>query len=327
MGTAWLRELEIDPAPAMLALDDAALTYFIQRDMKGNASAGKEQVWNAPVPLRLISKQKPDGRWKYPSKSIDPETLQNYDLLETYRSLGILVEMFGFHCGHHAIERAAEYIFSCQSAEGDIRGILGNQYMPYYHGAILELLIKAGYEGDERVLKGLEWLLEMRQDDGGWIVPTQAVPPSERKPDYWRGKPLPPDRSLPHAHLATGMAIRAFAAHPAWRLRPEMVAAGTALKERLFKPDAYNDRRATSYWFKFKFPFWWTNLLTALDSLSWIGFSVDDREISAALNWFRENQAEDGLWPTGYGAGRKARSNQCWVGLAVCRMLKRFFGE
>jgi hypothetical protein len=119
------------------------------------------------------------------------------------------------------------------------------------------------------------------------------------------------------------MAIRAFATHPVWRRKHEVLAAGAALKECFFKPDAFNERRPKSYWFKLKFPFWWSNLLTALDSLSWIGFSARDREISAALSWFRENQAEDSLWPTGYSAGRKARSNQCWVGLAVCRMLKR----
>jgi hypothetical protein len=44
--------------------------------------------------------------------------------------------------GSPTIAKAAEYIFSNQMYEGDIRGILGNQYMPYYHGAILELLIK-----------------------------------------------------------------------------------------------------------------------------------------------------------------------------------------
>jgi hypothetical protein len=327
MDTTWLGELRIDPIPAMLDLQNRALTYFIERDLLNQSVPSKASLWDLPESSRLLSRQQDDGCWKYAVKSFDPETHQNYNLLETYRTLGTLVEMYAFDRSHPAIEKAAKYIFSCQTKEGDIRGILGNEYMPYYHGAILELLIKAGYSDDQRTHKGLKWLLEIRQDDGGWIVPLQGVPPGERSPESWQGEPLPPDRSLPHAHMATGMVIRAFAVHPEWRTRAEIKSASNALKSRFFKPDKYNDRKAKSYWYKFKFPFWWANLLTALDSLSRIGLSHEDGEIRAALDWFIANQVEDGLWPTGYEAGRKAHSNQCWVALAVCRVFKRFYNH
>jgi hypothetical protein len=42
------------------------------------------------------------------------------------------------------------------------------------------------------------------------------------------------------------------------------------------------------------------------------------------LTRFRDHQEADGLWPTGYAKGRKARWDRCWVGLAVCRVLKRY---
>ena len=143
---------------------------------------------------------------------------------------------------------------------------------------------------------------------------------------FWLGAPLSPDRSRPHAHLATGMALRAFAAHPAYRRRPEVLRAGTALKSRFFRPDKYNDRKATSYWEKFQYPFWWTNLLTALDTLSWLGFDRDDPDIAKGLDWFLTHQEEDGLWDTGYGSGSRAAENRHWTGLAVCRVLKRYCG-
>jgi hypothetical protein len=73
-----------------------------------------------------------------------------------------------------------------------------------------------------------------------------------------------------------------------------------------------------------KYPFWWTNLLTALDTLYWLGFDIHDDDISKGLDWFIKNQAEDGLWETGYGSGQKAARARCWVGLAVCRMLSRY---
>ena len=70
--------------------------------------------------------------------------------------------------------------------------------MPDHHGAILELLIKAGFGDDPRVEHGLEWLPSMRQADGGWIVPAQAVPAKEKTDLSGLGHRSPQiDRSQP----------------------------------------------------------------------------------------------------------------------------------
>jgi hypothetical protein len=163
--------------------------------------------------------------------------------------------------------------------------------MPYYHGAILELLIKAGYAEDERVHHGLAWLLAMRQEDGGWLIPAQTVAPQQKTGQFWLGAPLLPPRNLPHAHLATGMVLRAFAVHPAYRLHPAILTAAERLKNRLFLADHYNDRKASLYWLKFQFPFWWTSLLTALDTLSWLGFPASDSHIAQGLAWVSRQPA------------------------------------
>ncbi len=247
--------MNFNPVPALLAWQDEALHYFVRRDLVGEQVPGIEMLWVLPQASSLVKKQLADGSWKYAGKTIDLDTNQNYFLLETYRNLRVLVEMYGMNRKHSAVAQAAEYVFSCQTEEGDIRGIIGNQYMPYYHGAILELLIKADYSDDERVYAGLDWLLRMRQEDGGWIVPTQAVPSKERIPAFWSGEPVLPLRSLPHAHLATGMALRALASHPGYRRRPEVMAAGNCLKSRLLRADAFGDRKAPGYWLKFQFPY------------------------------------------------------------------------
>jgi hypothetical protein len=310
----------------LLAWQDEALRYFVRRDLLGEQVPGIEMLWVLPQASSLVKKQLADGSWKYAGKTIDLDTHQNYFLLETYRNLRVLVEMYGMNQKHSAVAKAAEYVFSCQTEEGDIRGIIGNQYMPYYHGSILELLIKAGYIEDERVIAGLDWLFDMRQEDGGWIVPAQAVPSKERTLAFWSGEPVIPPRSLPHAHLATGMALRAFAVHPGYFRRSEVIAAGNCLKSRLFQADTFGDRKAPGYWLKFQFPFWWTSLLTALDTLSKLGFSAQDNEIRRGLDWFVTHQEQDGLWPTGYGAGKQAEMNRRWVGLAICRVLKELKG-
>ena len=316
--------LTIDPFPALLAWNDVALRYFVRRDLLEEPVAATGTLWETKAALKLTQSQQPDGSWHYHSKSYDAQTGTNYNLIETYRTLRILVETFAFNRAHSTLQKAADYMFSCQTEEGDIRGIIGNQYMPYYHGAILELLIKAGYGNDPRVEKGLAWLLSMRQDDGGWLVPAQMIPAKQKTNAFWLSAPVPPDRSKPHAHLATGMALRAFATHPAYRQRPEVVAAANALKCRFFQPDKYNDRKASTYWLKFQFPFWWTSLLTALDTLSRLGFDRKDTDVAKGLDWFIANQSPDGLWETGYGSGKRAQENRHWVGLAVCRLLKHW---
>lgn len=324
MNDKWMTDLKHNPINALEAENDKPLQYFVNRDLLRISVEPIESLWDSPEAIKITKMQLADGSWKYPGTKSGSVPNQNYSLLQTFRNLRVLVDMYGFTSTHESIHAAIEYIFKCQTVEGDIRGILGNQYMPYYHGAILAELLKAGFKDDLRARKGLDWLLSMQQDDGGWIVPTQMIPSWDRTAEYWGSDPLPPDRSKPHAHMATGMVLRAFAAHPDYRQRPEIIKAGNALKVRILKPDKYNDRRAISYWCKFQFPFWWTNLMSALDSLSNLGFDRHDTDIARGLHWFQTNQEQDGLWPTGYGSGKKAAENRRWVGLAICRILSCF---
>jgi hypothetical protein len=322
--------LGIDPLPTLLASGDQAIAHFARRDLLREDPGPADALWTLPAAQRILKVQQEDGSWRYPGRNRQIYTETNYDLLETFRQLGILIEKFALDRRHPAVEKAAGYLFSCQSEEGDIRGILGTQYMPYYHGTILELLIKAGYAGDVRVERGLQWLLSVRQHDGGWIVPMQAVPAKEKTRELWSAPPISPDRSRPFSHLATGMALRPLAAHPDTRRLEPVVLAARCLKSRLFQSDKYNDRKAPAYWTKFQYPFWWTNLLTALDTLSLLGFGPDDEDVRRGLQWFVDNQQDDGLWRTAYEQSKrvvptaKEREARLWVGLAVCRVFQRF---
>jgi len=87
---------------------------------------------------------------------------------------------------------------------------------------------------------------------------------------------LMPDYSKPSAWLVTGCVLRAFAAHPEFRKTKEAKVVGELLASRFFKRDRYSDRQAANYWIRFTYPFWFTDLLSSLDSLAHIGFSVDN---------------------------------------------------
>ena len=319
--TEWSKQFKFNPIHPLINSKNEAITYFTRRDLLGEEVKSIETLWKLPIAIKIIKKQKDDGSWKYPGKS---EYGENKTLFETYKNLGLLVEKYGFNNQNNAIRKAAEYIFSCQTEEGDIRGIYGTQYAPNYSSAIMEHLIHANYEREPRVEKFFKWILSMRQDDGGWASPLRT-----NKVKYLdvveNSPPLKPFKSKPFSHMMTGVVLRAFAAHPKYRKSNEAKKAGKLLASRFFKADKYPDRRTPEYWEKFTYPFFWTDLLSSLDSLSLIGFTKNEPEIKTALEWFVNKQNEDGTWHLKMLTARGDKNLKLWIGLAISRVFKRIY--
>jgi Prenyltransferase and squalene oxidase repeat len=330
----WREQLPFDPLPPLLSSGNEALIYFVWRDLLEESNDSLELIWQLPGAQKILAKQLSDGSWPRTGEEKHPAI--DYHLIETWKQFRYLVEQFGFTRDHPQAQKAAEFLFSCQTEDGDIRGMLANQYATYYTGAIMSLLIQTGYEKDLRIEKGFQWLFSMRQTDQGWSVPL-ITHKFDRATQYrltsqW-SEPVEPDRSKPFSHNATGMILRAFAVHPIYRRSEAALFAANLLKSRFFLPDAYTSYQDASYWLRFDYPFWWNNLLTALDSISLIGLSKNDPQINKALKWLRDHQLENGLWRITYAKlpeeikdTPKAREKQLWVSLAICRVFKRFYG-
>ena len=327
----WRKRLKHDPLPPLLSSGSEALRYFAKRDLLGEQVGPVSQLWQLPEAQRILRKQLIDGSW--PRSGVEKHHAVNYHLVETWRHFRFLVEQYGFTREHPQAEKAAEYLFSCQTEEGDIRGILANQYATYYTGSIMSLLIQAGYADDPRIEKGFRWLLSMRQDDGGWSIPI-ITHKFDRATQYrltsQHAEPVLPDRSKPFSHNWTGMVLRAFAVHPEHRKSEAAKLAACLLASRFFQPDRYTSYKAAGYWVRFEYPFWWNNIVAALDSVSLIGLSRDNEQVSKALTWLIDHQGEDGLWKVSYARPNvretdvaKKRETAAWVNLAICRVLKR----
>ncbi|HZW57310.1 MAG TPA: hypothetical protein VFF30_13560 [Nitrososphaerales archaeon] len=219
---------------------------------------------------------------------------------------------------------ASDFLFANQTEEGDIRGICGNQYVPYYSAAMMELLIKAGYPHDPHIRRGFKWLLSIRQNDGGWAFPLRTVGKKLDRQIFHQRKTIQPDRAKPFSHLVTGIVLRAFAAHSEYRRSEEAKVAGELLASRFFKADTYSDRRAPSFWTSFSFPFWFTDLLSSLDSLSLLGFEADHPKTKEGLDWFRARQESSGLWELSTRIMAREPERNLWITFAICRVFKRF---
>lgn len=329
----WRTQLKYDPLPALLEATDPALVYFIRRDLLDEDPEPAEQLWALPGPQKILKKQRLDGSWQRPGKPSRPPI--NDGLIETWRQLRFLVQQYGFTRQHPQLDRAAEFVFTCQTEDGDFRGFIGNQYASYYTGALLALLVKAGYLHDPSVERAFRWLLEMRQDDGGWTIPilTRFFDwPTVTRLTSEPVEPVEPDRTQPFSHNWTGMILRAFAAHPEYRHAPEVRHAANLYKSRFFQKDVYTSYQSADYWLRFDYPYWWNNLVAGLDTLAQIGLPADDPDIRRGLDWLIENQESSGLWASDVAradrtekSSPRAEEKKLWVGLSICRLLKAYF--
>ncbi len=330
---SFLSILKYDPLPRLLSSSDTALTHFVRQYLLDQNVDIPSSVWKLPFVLKLIGKQQSDGSWVCHPSRIKAQA-SNYKLIETWKTLRLLIDQYGLLKDHQAIQKSAEYVFTCQSAEGDIRGFLANQYATYYTGALMGLLIKAGYANDARIEKGFDWLLSMRQNDGGWSVPIITHKLSMEEKDRLTRQvvdPVMPDRAKPFSHNANGMVLRAFAAHPTHRKSDAAKRASVLQKTRFFQKDYYTSYQSADYWIQFQYPFWWNNLIASLDSISLIDKSID-AAIENAIQWLVDHQERDGLWEISYTnkankMNSKTNAMRMWVTFAICRVLRKFYGR
>jgi len=318
--------LKYDPVPLLLGSNNPSIIHFTKRDLLKEDPGPTKNLWNQQYTTKLLNKQREDGSWRYPGKGSGKKYGQDYDQLETYRNLTQLVDLHEITKDHPSIQRASEYLFTKQTVEGDFRGIYAAQITPNYTAAIMETLIKVGYGGDERVEAGFRWLTSTRQSDGGWAIPIRTSGHNIFKA-IASTSTVAGDRTKPSSHMVTGVVLRAFASHEEHKRSVVAKDAGALLRDSLFQRDVYPDRASVDYWTKFTYPFWFTDLLSALDSLSKIGFALDDEEISAGLSWFTEKQNVDGGWRLSLLKAKSIPDLDTWVTLAVCRVFTRFYEQ
>ncbi|NHJ41444.1 MAG: hypothetical protein FK731_15545, partial [Asgard group archaeon] len=132
----WRQKLNHDPITSLLASNNPIIKYFVRRDLLEEQVDPIQTIWQLPVIQKILKKQQPNGSWKSWNKNQIKYPLVNYNLIETWKQFRYLIEQYELNRTDPSIERAAEYIFSCQTRDGDIRGMLANQYATYYTGTL-----------------------------------------------------------------------------------------------------------------------------------------------------------------------------------------------
>lgn len=311
----------------LLAHGNLPILYWLKKDiLEVPVERECRNLQKFAARIRILKRQKPNGGWSQRKYEGPPEWEKTYYIVDTLQS-GFKLYNYGCTLEDEEIQKAVDFLFSIQTPEGDFRGAYLNEYATTYHALTLELLCLFGLDEDKRVQKGFRWLLKNRQNDGGWVIPYRTIDREELKKRYTlevqsKLDPVKPDKSKPFSHLVTGMVLRAFAASPTWRHSREARKAGELIMSRFFKPDVYEDRVLASFWEEITYPYWATDILSALDALSKIGFSMEEKKIQTALRWLQKRQTPQGYWRS--GLRRSSLEDHLWVTLAVLGVLKRF---
>jgi len=311
----------------LLARGNLPILYWLKKDiLEVPVDREHKNLKKYANRIRIVDDQKENGAWCRKKYNGPPEWEKTHYIVETLRKSFWLYN-YGCSADDEEVKKLVEFLFSTQSKEGDFRGAYLNEYAPTYHALTLDALCLFGYQDDPRTQKAYRWVIRNRQADGGWVIPYRTIKKEELRKRYnfdaqLKLKPVKADTSQPYSHLVTGMVLRALASSPHWRNRKETRRAGELLVARFFKADKYEDRRRPNFWAEITYPFWATDILSSLDSLSRIGFSPELPPVKKALNWLLKRQKAQGYWEAGYN--KSTLEDHLWVTLVVLRILKRF---
>ncbi|MBE0447381.1 MAG: hypothetical protein IBX64_04670 [Actinobacteria bacterium] len=88
----WQEQLKYNPIPKLLSSGNEAIAYFTKHDLLEVEAESIQALWRLPEVQKILNKQQENGSWKYgASRHTHIRSNEDYDQLETYRALGILM--------------------------------------------------------------------------------------------------------------------------------------------------------------------------------------------------------------------------------------------
>src|SRR3954454_20051442 len=294
--SGWRARLASDPIPRLLREGSPSVLARVRRDLIDDSEAPTAaEIGEYPEVKALLRKMEKSG--SYAAKASDKALggARFAGCLATLRALDRLAD-FGMRIEGHdgaasSLRKVAGALLDSQADDGGIADLAladspkgrAKTVALHFQGWAVSALCRAGFEGDPRVEKGFQHLLERRQDDGGWA---------------WRGVRTD-SAARPSSHLVTGMVLRAFASSAARRVSREARRAAELLATRFLQPDRYEDRKAPSFWEILTEPRFYTDVLDALDTITAIGLGKENSGVRTAEAYLRSRQSGDGLWYPG----------------------------
>jgi hypothetical protein len=221
------------------------------------------------------------------------------------------------------VRRGCEYMFTFQRENGPFcrrRRISGQGTVwqehpePCTHARIVRFLIQFGYGDDPRVRKAIEWLIATQRDDGMWFC--RSV---ER-------------RGCIRASLDV---LRVAVLDPSTAAHPGIAQAAAAVHNLLMDPrmSRYHVGPTWGTWENLDYPHFGIGVIPALDALARLGYTPEQPNVAAAVEYLLSRQLSNGAWPQDQSAyrppfdvGSPGRPSK-WLTLDALRVLRLLSGQ
>ncbi len=331
----WKSVLKADPIDWLLEKNNPSVRYFALSELLDKPQSNlevqtaKKEIMLTGVVPKIMAKQSNDGYWEAPEKFYTAK------YKGTVWQLIILAELAA-DGNDERIKKACEFILanSQDRKSGGFSAWLsvrlgGGRYsgvLPCLTGNIVWSLIRLGFLDDERVKRGIEWIVKYQRFDDG-----EAWPPR-----VWPYKKATSCFGKHSCHMGVVKSLKALAEIPTDKRSKEAtetVEKGVEymLKHQIHKRSHDLSRVSKPGWLRFGFPLMYqTDVLEVLDILTKLGYK--DERMKEAVNLVVSKQNEQGMWKlenTFNGRFQvsieKKGSSSKWITLNALRVLKRFY--
>jgi hypothetical protein len=332
----WKSVLKADSVDWLLERDNPSVRYFAlsrildKTQSSSEVQEAKKEIMLAGVVPKILAKQNEGGYWGVPEKFYTAK------YKGTVWQLIILAEL-GANGNDERVKKACEFILtnSQDHKSGGFSAWLsvrvgGGRYsgvLPCLTGNMVWSLIRLGFLDDERVKRGIEWIVRYQRFDDGESYP----------PKIWPYEKATGCFSKHSCHMGVVKALKALAEIPAEERSPDIVntigrGVEYLLKHHIHRRSHDLSRVSKLGWLRFGFPLMYqTDVLEILGILT--GLGVKDERMQEAVDLVLAKQDEQGRWKlenTFNGRfqtsiEQKGKSSK-WITLNALNVLKSFYG-
>ena len=318
----WKHKLKADPTKWLLDLADSPVRYWTLIDIVDRppddleVRAARALIPAYPPVAELLATQEPDGNWGKQDYYLPRASRGTFWVLSVLGDLGLTAE-------EEHVRRACDFMFTHQRENGTFcrrRRVSGQGEVwqvhtePCTHARIVRFLIQFGYAQDPRVRKAIDWLLPIQRDDGMW---------------FCRGTE---GRGCLRATLDV---LRIAALDPQTAVQPGITQAATAVCDLLMEPrmSRYHVGEDWGMWECLKYPYFGFSVISALDALARLDYTLAEPKIAAAVAYLLGRQLPDGSWPldeswpqSPIDFGQPGEPNK-WLTLDALRVVKLLYSQ
>jgi hypothetical protein len=318
----------------LLEKENPSVRYFTLTELLGTPEDSdevivvKKEIMNSGMVPGILEHQHPEGYWETPADFY----MKKYT--GTVWQLLILAELQAYGSDPR-IRNACEFILShSQDLESSgfsvhtsakAGGGRHSEVIPCLTGNLLWALIRFGYLHDERVQKGIGWILKYQRFDDGVAVPPAGWPYDKFETCWGRHT----------CHMGIVKALKAFAEIPSEERTKEIresIQYGVEfiLQHHIYKKSHDLAKKAKPGWLKLGFPLMYqTDILEILLILAKLGYR--DPRMKDAADIVASKQDGGGIWKLEnsyngsfyYDIEEKGKPSK-WITLNSLRILKRF---